>query len=106
VGSIYKIISKVLANRLKGVLGKLISKNRTTFVQGKQLEDGVVVVNEIIDLAKRRKDKCLLLKVDFERAYDSVKWEYLGFMLQKRVLQLNGSDGCGLACFQVLCQSW
>lgn len=57
----YKIIPNidqfVLANRSKGVLGKLISKNQTIFVQGRDLVDGVVVlvVNEIIDLAKSRK---------------------------------------------------
>lgn len=36
--------------------------------------DGVLVVNELIDVVKRRRDKCLLLKVDFEKAYDSVNW--------------------------------
>lgn len=40
-----------------------------------------MVINEIIDLAKRRRDRCLLLKVDFEKAYDSVSWKYLDYML-------------------------
>jgi hypothetical protein len=64
----YKILSKILAGRLKIVLGKLISNVQSTFIPNRQILDGVLVVNELIDLAKRRKDKCLLFKVDFERA--------------------------------------
>jgi hypothetical protein len=40
-----------------------------------------LVVNEFIDLAKRRKDKYLMLKVGFERAYDTVSWKYLEYMM-------------------------
>jgi hypothetical protein len=83
IGCMYKIIAKLLANRLKGVIGKLISTCQTAFVPGRQILDGVLVVNELIDLAKRRKDKALLLKVDFEKAYDSVNWKYLDFALRK-----------------------
>jgi hypothetical protein len=43
--------------------------------------DGVLVVNKLLDLAKRRKDKCLFFKVDFERAYDTVHWNFLEFMM-------------------------
>jgi exonuclease III len=72
VSSLYKILSKVLATRLKKVLGKLISKIQTAFLPDRQILDGVLVVNELLDLAKRRKDNCLMFKVDFERAYDTV----------------------------------
>ncbi|KAK2445689.1 hypothetical protein QL285_016591 [Trifolium repens] len=57
IGSIYKILSKALANRLKKVLGNLISSCQSTFLPQRQILDGVVVLNEIIDLAKRRKDE-------------------------------------------------
>jgi hypothetical protein len=43
--------------------------------------DGVLVVNELIDLAKRRKDNCLSFKVDFERAYDTVNWNFLDYLM-------------------------
>ncbi|GAU22344.1 hypothetical protein TSUD_106720 [Trifolium subterraneum] len=71
IGSLSKKISKLLANRLKRVLGKLISNCQSAFLPHRQILYGVVVINEIIDLAKRRKDNCLLFKVDFERAYDT-----------------------------------
>jgi hypothetical protein len=73
----------VLANRLKKVLGKIISKCQSAFLPQRQILDGVVVLNEIIDLAKRRKDECLLFKVDFERAYDTVNWRFLEHMMVK-----------------------
>jgi hypothetical protein len=38
-------------------------------------------VSKLIDLAKRRKNKCLLLKIDFERAYDTVNWNFLEYMM-------------------------
>ncbi|MCI11439.1 LINE-1 reverse transcriptase like, partial [Trifolium medium] len=81
VSSLYKILSKVLAGRLKTVLGKLISKVQSAFLPNRQILDGVLVINEVIDMAKRRKDKCLLFKVDFERAYDTVNWNFLEYMM-------------------------
>jgi hypothetical protein len=83
IGSLYKVVSKVLANRLKSVLGKLISKCQSAFLPHRQILDGVVVLNEIIDLAKRRKNACFLFKVDFERAYDTVSWSFLENMMIK-----------------------
>ncbi|GAU25188.1 hypothetical protein TSUD_150870 [Trifolium subterraneum] len=58
VSCLYKILSKVLAARLKKVMGKLISDVQTAFLPNRQILDGVLVVNELIDLAKRRQDKC------------------------------------------------
>jgi hypothetical protein len=77
IGSLYKILSKILANRLKKVLGKLISSCQSAFLPQRQILDGLLVLNEVIDLAKRRKDNCPLFKVDFERAYDTVSWGFL-----------------------------
>jgi hypothetical protein len=50
------------------VMSHLISDCQSTFLPNRQILDGVLVVNELIDLVKRKKDKCLMLKVDFERA--------------------------------------
>jgi hypothetical protein len=81
VSSLYKILAKVLANRLKKVLGKLISKAQSAFLPNREILDGVLVVKELLDLAKRRKDKSLMFKVDFERAYDTVNWKFLDYMM-------------------------
>ncbi|PNY11106.1 LINE-1 reverse transcriptase-like protein [Trifolium pratense] len=44
---------------------------------------GVLVLNEVIDRVKRSKESCLLLKVDFERAYDWVNWNFLKYKLRR-----------------------
>ncbi|GKD61379.1 RNA-directed DNA polymerase, eukaryota, reverse transcriptase zinc-binding domain protein, partial [Tanacetum coccineum] len=77
IGSMYKILSKVLAARLSRVIHKLISPNQTAFLKGRQILDGCLIANEIINFAKSEKINMLLFKVDFEKAFDSVNWEFL-----------------------------
>lgn len=60
VGSLYKIQSKVLAGRLKKVLRRVISKQQNTYLPKRKILDGVVVINELVDWAKRKKESCLL----------------------------------------------
>jgi hypothetical protein len=83
LGSLYKLLSKVLANRLGKVMNSIISKNQSAFIKGRHLVDGVVVANEVVDLAKRSKRECPVFKVDFEKAYDSVSWSFLDYMMRR-----------------------
>jgi hypothetical protein len=76
VGCAYKIMSKVLANILKRVMHNIISGVQSAFVKGRQILDGVLIANEVVDEAKRLKRDAVLLKVDFEKAYDSVDWNF------------------------------
>ncbi|CAK8541382.1 unnamed protein product [Lathyrus sativus] len=55
----------------------LISSIQTTFIKGRKLLNRVLVLNEIVDLAKRSKRIYVLLKVDFEKAYDCMDWTFL-----------------------------
>lgn len=72
IGCIHKLISELLANRLKVVIGSLISNCQSAFIANRQILDGVVAISEVVDLARKRGDECLILKVDFEKTYDSV----------------------------------
>ncbi|CAJ2652296.1 unnamed protein product [Trifolium pratense] len=101
VYSLYKILSKVLAARLKKVLGKVISTVQSAFLPNRQILDGVLVVNELIDLTKRKKDKCLLFKVDFERAYDTVNWHFLDYMM----VRMGFAEGWRRWIHACVCQS-
>lgn len=83
IGVVYKIISKMLAARLAKVINKLISKTQTAFIPERQILDGILVTNEIIEYARRKKKECLLFKVDFVQAYDCVDWSFLRGMLIK-----------------------
>ncbi|CAJ2644025.1 unnamed protein product [Trifolium pratense] len=77
VGSLYKILAKVLANRLRQVIGSVISESQTAFVKNRQILDGILIANEIVDEARKSSKDLMLFKVDFEKAYDSVDWGYL-----------------------------
>ncbi|GAU16239.1 hypothetical protein TSUD_298710 [Trifolium subterraneum] len=77
VGSLYKVLAKVLANRLRLVIGSVISESQTAFVKDRQILDGILIANEVVDEARKSKKELLLFKVDFEKAYDSVDWGYL-----------------------------
>lgn len=73
----------MLTNRLKEVHCKVISQKQSTFLPKRNILDGVLIVNENIDLAKRTNDPCLLLKVDFEKACDLVSWSYFEYMMNR-----------------------
>ncbi|GAU27940.1 hypothetical protein TSUD_146550 [Trifolium subterraneum] len=77
VGCLYKILAKVLANRLRLVIGSVISESQTAFVKDRQILDGILIANELVDEARKSKKELMLFKVDFEKAYDSVDWGYL-----------------------------
>ena len=58
-------------------MGSVISDSQLAFVKGKQILDGTLIANEVVDEAKRLNKEVLLFKVDFEKAYDSIELLYL-----------------------------
>lgn len=62
LGSLYKLMAKVLVGRLVGVMNKLIFSNQSNILKGRFLVDGVVDVNELVDLAKKSKNLASFLK--------------------------------------------
>ena len=73
----YKILSKVLANRLRFIMGSVISDSQSAFIKGRQILDGILMANEEVDKARKCNKELLLFKVDFENANDSIDWGYL-----------------------------
>lgn len=82
LGCVSKIISKVLANRLRRVIGKLISDVQTGFLAGRNILEGPLIINELIGWAKRAKHKTLFFKIDFEKAFDSINWAFVDKVLK------------------------
>jgi hypothetical protein len=83
LGCLYKLVAKVLARRLAKVMNGIVDSPQSAFLKGRYLVDGVMVVNEVVDLAKKTGKECFILKVDFEKAYDSVDWSFLDYMLRR-----------------------
>jgi hypothetical protein len=72
---LYKVIAKVLANRLKVVLDKCISANQSTFVPGRSILDNAMAAIELIHYMKaktRGKKGEVALKLDISKAYDRI----------------------------------
>ena len=75
--TIYKIYSKILANRLKIILPKIISEEQTGFVPGRSILDGIITIQETIHSAIKNKEACMFIKLDIQKAYDMVDWRFL-----------------------------
>jgi hypothetical protein len=89
----YKIITKVLNNRLALCIKKVISESQYGFIQGRYIMDGVVSLNEILPEVKRKKHSGVVLKIDFEKAYDKVNWHFLYCIMEKKDLGVLGVIG-------------
>ena len=77
LGGLYKILAKVLANRLRCVIGKVISPSQNAFVEGRQILDETLIANEVVDSMLRRNDVGLICKLVIEKAYDHPSWVFV-----------------------------
>ena len=83
---VYKIISKVLANRLKQIIDSIISESQSAFIPGRLITDNIMVAFEVMHYMKRKtkgKESWMALKLDMSKAYDRVEWNYLQAVLSK-----------------------
>lgn len=81
-----KIVSKVLANRLKELLDKVVSNTQSAFVPGRLISDNVMISYEIMHYLKHKKygkEGFMALKLDMSKAYDPIEWDFLQAILLK-----------------------
>nr|GFB04796.1 RNA-directed DNA polymerase, eukaryota [Tanacetum cinerariifolium] len=62
---------------LAAVIPDIVSDTQSAFVANRNILDGPFILNEIINWCKRKNKQALIFKVDFAKAYDSVRWDYL-----------------------------
>lgn len=85
----YKIITKVMVNRMKPVLEKLVSHEQSSFVPGRQIVDNIVVYQEVLHSFRTTttQKKYMIIKVDLEKAYDRLDCSFI-----RDTLQVAGFD--------------
>jgi hypothetical protein len=94
---VYKIISKIIATRIKSCLSFGISKEQFGFLEGRQITDAIGVVQEALHSIKVKNLRALVLKLDLIKAYDRVDWGFLRLVLLQVGLSLEATDwilGC------------
>lgn len=79
---VYKIIAKLLAERLKKVLNKLVNKHQMAFIEEKQIMDAILIASECVDYMPTGEEVGLMCKLDIKKAYGHVNWEFLMSILR------------------------
>ncbi|CAM8968303.1 unnamed protein product [Rhodiola kirilowii] len=75
-----KTITKVLANRLKEVLPRIISHSQSAFIGGRVITDNILVAHEVLHFIKgasKQKTGFMSMKLDMSKAYDRIEWKFL-----------------------------
>ena len=83
---IYKLISKVLVNRLKSLLPSIVSENQSAFQARRVITDNILMAFETLHYMKTQQNGStgfMALKLDISKAYDRVEWSFLECLLRK-----------------------
>ncbi|CAL1355512.1 unnamed protein product [Linum trigynum] len=74
-----KAITKAMTSRLKPLMRKLISPRQSSFIPGRQTSDNILIVQEVLHSLKKRQGKKggIVVKIDLEKAYDRLRWDFL-----------------------------
>ena len=83
VNTTYKIVTKILVQRIRTHLHDIISPNQNSFIPGRGSEVNVIIATEILHSMKKKKGKkgLFALKLDLEKAYDRLEWYFIEYCL-------------------------
>ena len=80
----YKIISKLLSNRLKPLLSSIIAPHQSAFLKGRLISDNIMLATELMDhihSSRVGRRKLAALKIDFSKAFDRLSWNFISAVL-------------------------
>lgn len=79
---VYKLASSVIANRMRSVLGSLIHEDQKGFISGRCIAENIRLIYDVLFETKNQEIPGLILSVDFEKAFDTVSWEFIESVLK------------------------
>jgi hypothetical protein len=80
----FKVFLKLLNDRLTPIAGNIVSDSQTAFIKGRNILEGVVTLHEVLHELKRTKEEGVLFKIDFEKAYDKVKLDFVREVVERK----------------------
>ena len=60
---------------------KVIDFSQSTFIKGRGMLDSILIANELVNEIRRKKNRAIVVKVDFRKAFDLVSWQFLYYMM-------------------------
>ncbi|XP_039002736.1 uncharacterized protein LOC120129249 [Hibiscus syriacus] len=88
---LYKLVTKIIVNRLKSFMKFWISENQTSFVPECSIMDNVIIAQEVIHSMRLKKGKVgfMAIKIDLEKAYDRLEWLFVEDTLRELHIPKN-----------------
>ncbi|XP_055962303.1 uncharacterized protein LOC130015686 [Mercurialis annua] len=91
--TMYKVISKILAKRMSSILSRIVSSSQSAFVPGRSIADNILLAHELVRNYHRQNGRSCAMKVDLQKAYDTVEWDFieevlLGLRFERRFIKL------------------
>jgi hypothetical protein len=80
----FKIFPKLLCDRIIPMADSLISDSQTAFIKGRNILEGVVILHEVLHEFKRSGRQGLIFKIDFEKAYYKVRWDFVEEVMRRK----------------------
>lgn len=102
---VYKIISKVLVNRIKLFINNLVGKNLSVFVSNLLITDNIIITSDVfhwLNSNNRSKKDAFTIKIDMNKTYDQVEWPYVKWILNK-IAFLVAISKLIMKCISIVC---
>lgn len=81
---IFKIFTKMMVNRMTVLADSIISRSQSAFIKGRYIIDSAVILHEVMHELRQQHQQGVIMKIDFEKAYDRVNWGFLEEVMQAK----------------------